>query len=136
MFIKIYFSGIYIIGGFGTVVWVDVKEYEALKPNKIAVDGGEQNLKVNFLNSQQLSFPLAWYSMLFFVVFLFSSLLQLLRPPKVVSLFFPVEDLNLLHFLYMCFNAACKYAHFLVLICFYYRNSMQPFQNPSKSCYQ
>lgn len=39
-------SDIYFIGGFGTVAWVDVKEYEALQPDKIAVDGGEQNLKV------------------------------------------------------------------------------------------
>ncbi|KAH6831720.1 Pyridoxamine 5'-phosphate oxidase family protein [Perilla frutescens var. hirtella] len=38
-------SDIYFIGGFGTVAWVDVKEYEDLKPDKIAVDGGEQNLK-------------------------------------------------------------------------------------------
>ncbi|PIN23874.1 Cellular repressor of transcription [Handroanthus impetiginosus] len=38
-------SDIYFIGGFGTVAWVDVKEYEALKPDRIAVDGGEQNLK-------------------------------------------------------------------------------------------
>ncbi|GAV56646.1 Pyrid_oxidase_2 domain-containing protein, partial [Cephalotus follicularis] len=38
-------SDIYFIGGFGTVAWVDVKEYEAIKPDKIAVDGGEQNLK-------------------------------------------------------------------------------------------
>ncbi|KAL3632809.1 hypothetical protein CASFOL_025793 [Castilleja foliolosa] len=36
---------IYFIGGFGTVAWVDVKEYEAIQPDKIAVDGGEQNLK-------------------------------------------------------------------------------------------
>lgn len=39
-------SDIYFIGGFGTVAWVDVKEYETLQPDKIAVDGGEQNLKV------------------------------------------------------------------------------------------
>jgi hypothetical protein len=39
-------SDIYFIGGFGTVAWVDVKEYEMLQPDKIAVDGGEQNLKV------------------------------------------------------------------------------------------
>lgn len=39
-------SDIYFIGGFGTVAWVDVKEYESLAPDKIAVDGGEQNLKV------------------------------------------------------------------------------------------
>ncbi|KAL2539094.1 Pyridoxamine 5'-phosphate oxidase family protein [Abeliophyllum distichum] len=38
-------SDIYFIGGFGTVAWVDVKEYEALQPDKIAVDGGEQYLK-------------------------------------------------------------------------------------------
>ncbi|KAL6140525.1 hypothetical protein ACLB2K_058824 [Fragaria x ananassa] len=38
-------SDIYFIGGFGTVAWVDVKEYEALQPDKIAVDGGEQHLK-------------------------------------------------------------------------------------------
>ncbi|XP_038985763.1 uncharacterized protein LOC103714113 isoform X2 [Phoenix dactylifera] len=38
-------SDIYFIGGFGTVQWVDVKEYEAIQPDKIAVDGGEQNLK-------------------------------------------------------------------------------------------
>lgn len=43
------FSDIYFIGGFGTVAWVDVKEYEALKPDKIAVDAGEQNLKVDTL---------------------------------------------------------------------------------------
>ncbi|KAK3219119.1 hypothetical protein Dsin_013089 [Dipteronia sinensis] len=38
-------SDIYFIGGFGTVAWVNVKEYEAILPDKIAVDGGEQNLK-------------------------------------------------------------------------------------------
>ncbi|PWA51830.1 FMN-binding split barrel [Artemisia annua] len=38
-------SDIYFIGGFGTVAWVNVSEYEALRPDKIAVDGGEQNLK-------------------------------------------------------------------------------------------
>ncbi|XP_010273581.1 PREDICTED: uncharacterized protein LOC104609071 isoform X2 [Nelumbo nucifera] len=38
-------SDIYFIGGFGTVAWVDVEEYESLQPDKIAVDGGEQNLK-------------------------------------------------------------------------------------------
>ncbi|OWM69504.1 hypothetical protein CDL15_Pgr013965 [Punica granatum] len=38
-------SDIYFIGGFGTVAWVDVKEYESLKPDKIAVNGGEQSLK-------------------------------------------------------------------------------------------
>ncbi|TXG69512.1 hypothetical protein EZV62_004447 [Acer yangbiense] len=38
-------SDIYFIGGFGTVAWVNVEEYEAIQPDKIAVDGGEQNLK-------------------------------------------------------------------------------------------
>ncbi|XP_062218202.1 uncharacterized protein LOC133918364 [Phragmites australis] len=38
-------SDIYFIGGFGTVAWVDVKEFEAQQPDKIAIDGGEQNLK-------------------------------------------------------------------------------------------
>ncbi|KFK35842.1 hypothetical protein AALP_AA4G044100 [Arabis alpina] len=38
-------SDIYFIGGFGTVAWVNVNEYEAIQPDKIAVDGGEQNLK-------------------------------------------------------------------------------------------
>ena len=45
-FVLFTYSDIYFIGGFGTVAWVDVKEYEALQPDKIAVDGGEQNLKV------------------------------------------------------------------------------------------
>jgi len=40
-------SDIYFIGGFGTVQWVDVKEYETLQPDKIAAVGGEQNLKVS-----------------------------------------------------------------------------------------
>ncbi|XP_010500733.1 PREDICTED: uncharacterized protein LOC104778065 [Camelina sativa] len=38
-------SDIYFIGGFGTVAWINVNEYEALQPDKIAVDGGEKNLK-------------------------------------------------------------------------------------------
>ncbi|WOK96334.1 hypothetical protein Cni_G05041 [Canna indica] len=38
-------SDIYFIGGFGTVAWIDVKEYEATHPDKIAADGGEQSLK-------------------------------------------------------------------------------------------
>lgn len=44
-------SDIYFIGGFGTVAWVDVNEYEAIEPDKIAVDGGEQNLKVSYMDS-------------------------------------------------------------------------------------
>lgn len=48
-------SDIYFIGGFGTVAWVDVKEYETLQPDKIAVDGGEQNLKeLNVMFSKPL----------------------------------------------------------------------------------
>ncbi|XP_010929349.2 uncharacterized protein [Elaeis guineensis] len=48
-------SDIYFIGGFGTVQWVDVKEYEALQPDKIAADGGEQNLKeLNVIFSKPL----------------------------------------------------------------------------------
>lgn len=47
-------SDIYFIGGFGTVAWIDVKEYEALQPDKIAVDGGEQNLKVCVMPYQSL----------------------------------------------------------------------------------
>ncbi|KAJ4826385.1 hypothetical protein Tsubulata_026127 [Turnera subulata] len=48
-------SDIYFIGGFGTVAWVDVKEYEVLQPDKIAVDGGEQNLKeLNVIFSKPL----------------------------------------------------------------------------------
>ncbi|CAN8303079.1 unnamed protein product [Cochlearia groenlandica] len=38
-------SDIYFIGGFGTVAWVNVNEYESLEPDKIAVDGCEHNLK-------------------------------------------------------------------------------------------
>ncbi|KAG6534795.1 hypothetical protein ZIOFF_008698 [Zingiber officinale] len=39
-------SDIYFIGGFGTVAWIDVNEYEATQPDKIAVIGGEQSFKV------------------------------------------------------------------------------------------
>ncbi|KAL2462527.1 Pyridoxamine 5'-phosphate oxidase family protein [Forsythia ovata] len=53
-------SDIYFIGGFGTVAWVDVKEYEALQPDKIAVDGGEQYLKeLNAIFSKPLKELLA-----------------------------------------------------------------------------
>lgn len=38
---------IYFIGGFGTVQWIDVNDYEDIQPDKIAADGGEQNLKVS-----------------------------------------------------------------------------------------
>ncbi|KAI4331150.1 hypothetical protein MLD38_029365 [Melastoma candidum] len=48
-------SDIYFIGGFGTVAWVDVKEYESILPDKIAVDGCEQTLKeLNVIFSQPL----------------------------------------------------------------------------------
>ncbi|KAL4388669.1 hypothetical protein GQ457_09G013920 [Hibiscus cannabinus] len=42
-------NDIYFIGGFGTVAWIDVKEYGEFKPDKIVVDGGEQNLKIFWL---------------------------------------------------------------------------------------
>ncbi|CAH9138905.1 unnamed protein product [Cuscuta epithymum] len=38
-------SDIYFIGGFGTVAWVDAKEYETLEPDKIVVQGTEKYLK-------------------------------------------------------------------------------------------
>eukprot|EP00252_Welwitschia_mirabilis_P026306 TRINITY_DN8572_c0_g3_i1.p1 TRINITY_DN8572_c0_g3~~TRINITY_DN8572_c0_g3_i1.p1 ORF type:complete len:356 (-),score=67.58 TRINITY_DN8572_c0_g3_i1:276-1343(-) len=38
-------SDVYFIGGFGTIAWIDVKEYESVHPDKIAVDGVEQNLE-------------------------------------------------------------------------------------------
>ncbi|KAG6517495.1 uncharacterized protein LOC122055893 [Zingiber officinale] len=48
-------SDIYFIGGFGTVAWVDVKEYETMKPDKIAAESGEQNLKeLNAMFSKKL----------------------------------------------------------------------------------
>lgn len=41
-----HYSDIYFIGGFGTVAWVDVNEYETTQPDKVAVDGAEKSLKV------------------------------------------------------------------------------------------
>ncbi|KAH7299980.1 hypothetical protein KP509_24G039200 [Ceratopteris richardii] len=38
-------SDIYFIGGFGTVAWVDVKEYEGVQPDAIAANGAEHTLK-------------------------------------------------------------------------------------------
>lgn len=38
-------SDIYFIGGFGTVAWVDVKEFEHAQPDVIAANGAEQTLK-------------------------------------------------------------------------------------------
>ncbi len=35
------------MGGFGTVAWVDVKEYEKAHPDTIAASAAEQTLKVN-----------------------------------------------------------------------------------------
>ncbi|CAI9767123.1 unnamed protein product [Fraxinus pennsylvanica] len=53
-------SDIYFIGGFGTVAWVDVKEFEEIQPDKIAVNGGEQNLKeLNAIFSKPLKELLA-----------------------------------------------------------------------------
>lgn len=39
-------SDIYFVGGFGTVQWVDVKEYDRARPDIIAVNGAENTLKV------------------------------------------------------------------------------------------
>ncbi|KAK9078419.1 hypothetical protein SSX86_002476 [Deinandra increscens subsp. villosa] len=48
-------SDIYFIGGFGTVAWVNVKEYESLQPDEIAVNGSEQNMKeLNMMFSKPL----------------------------------------------------------------------------------
>lgn len=48
-------SDIYFIGGFGTVAWVNVKEYEGLQPDDITVDGSEKNLKeLNLIFSKPL----------------------------------------------------------------------------------
>jgi hypothetical protein len=35
------------VGGFGTVAWVDVKEYEKAHPDTIVANAAEQTLKVN-----------------------------------------------------------------------------------------
>ena len=42
-------SDIYFVGGFGTVQWVDVKEYDRARPDIIAVNGAENTLKVCFV---------------------------------------------------------------------------------------
>jgi hypothetical protein len=34
------YSDIYLSMAFGTVAWIDVKEYETIQPDKIVVDGG------------------------------------------------------------------------------------------------
>ncbi|CAO2202578.1 unnamed protein product [Urochloa humidicola] len=47
-------SDIYFIGGFGTVAWVDVNEYETTQPDKVAVDGAEKSLKLNAIFSKPL----------------------------------------------------------------------------------
>ncbi|KAI3524884.1 hypothetical protein L1887_03552 [Cichorium endivia] len=48
-------SDIYFIGGFGTVAWVNVNEYECLQPDDITVDGSERNLKeLNMIFSKPL----------------------------------------------------------------------------------
>lgn len=33
------------------MAWIDVKEYEALRPDKISMDGGEQYLKVKLMST-------------------------------------------------------------------------------------
>ncbi|KAG0557233.1 hypothetical protein M758_11G107600 [Ceratodon purpureus] len=48
-------SDIYFVGGFGTVQWVDVKEYDRARPDIIAVNGAENTLKeLNFRFSKKL----------------------------------------------------------------------------------
>jgi hypothetical protein len=39
-------SDIYFVGGFGTVAWVDVKEYAAAKPDVIAASNVSETLQV------------------------------------------------------------------------------------------
>lgn len=39
-------SDIYFVGGFGTVAWVDVKEYSAAKPDVIAASNVSETLQV------------------------------------------------------------------------------------------
>lgn len=38
-------SDIYFVGGFGTVQWVDVEEYDLARPDLIAVNGAEKTLQ-------------------------------------------------------------------------------------------
>lgn len=38
-------SDVYFVGGFGTVAWVDVNEYESALPDVIAANGSEQTLQ-------------------------------------------------------------------------------------------
>jgi hypothetical protein len=38
-------SDIYFVGGFGTVQWVDVKEYDMARPDIIAASGAEKTLR-------------------------------------------------------------------------------------------
>ncbi|KAI5665153.1 hypothetical protein M9H77_24476 [Catharanthus roseus] len=47
---------IYFIGGFGTISWVDVKEYQSLQPDKIVVDQSEHNFmkELNVIFSEPL----------------------------------------------------------------------------------
>lgn len=48
-------SDIYFVGGFGTVQWVDVKEYDLARPDIIAVNGAEKTLQeLNFRFSKKL----------------------------------------------------------------------------------
>lgn len=48
-------SDIYFVGGFGTVQWVDVKEYDLARPDIIAANGAEKTLReLNFRFSKKL----------------------------------------------------------------------------------
>jgi hypothetical protein len=44
-------SDIYFVGGFGTVAWVDVKEYDMARPDIIAANGAEKTLQVCLTHS-------------------------------------------------------------------------------------
>lgn len=44
-------SDIYFVGGFGTVAWVDVKEYDMARPDIIAANGAEKTLQVCLIHS-------------------------------------------------------------------------------------
>jgi hypothetical protein len=52
-------SDIYFVGGFGTVAWVDVKEYSAAKPDVIAASNVSETLQVcETLSESRNIFPL------------------------------------------------------------------------------
>jgi hypothetical protein len=46
-------SDIYFVGGFGTVQWVDVKEYATVKPDTIVMQQPHRTLEVRLIDSFQ-----------------------------------------------------------------------------------